>query len=282
MKPFTIPKVLQGHHNPPDRGCHLAEPLSPLLIHNLGLGAADAPDIDPQGSWRLSYRTWANHGWTHHQNKDTGHVEIERLVEGDALKFAVRQVIVNTDGMFQRLEARLRCADDVWASLLNWHCELTCYDTSQNPMPGLGMEVAGRVAEDGRSLTLKINECEASRELDGPLVSQWLIPDLLQRAGKDLPKDKFTLLEHHAKLKPAQRLAWSDVAAGQRVPGCGELRRIHQIGLGILPWEYWRNGQGRVLYAFSGTVMHILDEDAPARTEKLIEELVHGGVHYEY
>jgi hypothetical protein len=156
---------------------------------------------------------------------------------------------------------------------------MVCYDTAQCPMPGLNLNTRGQVHADQLSLT--VNGQQRDLKLADPfLVSQWTIFDVLHR-GNDAFEKPFTVLEHDRKCKPGHRLVTSTTLDPQRIKA-GRLEPVIQLGHGMLPWEYWRDSHQRVLYAFSGSVMMALDDKAPQETDKLIEELVQGGHHYEY
>ncbi len=283
MEPMTIP-VVRGHLGALGSGGDdktLCEPLHPALMTNLGLDnpVPKGDGFDPFGSWRICYRIWGNHGWTWFQNKNMGHLEIIRCPAENDIRFEVRQVIVNTDGMFQVVEAELRCCPDHLASLIDWSARTTCYDFAQCPMPELSMRTEGRVEKN--QVILSVNGRPRQAPLaKGPLISQWTIVDLLQRGNQACGPD-FTALEHDRKLKPGHRLEISHVISPERTAN-GLLQPFLQLGSGMLPWEYWRDSHQRILYAFSGSVMLALDEEAPRKTAKLIEELVQGGHHYEY
>ena len=280
LEEFRIPRI-KGH------GCSflkaggmLTAPLSPRLIEIMGEGNLfpDASGFDPSGNWLHHYRVWTNHGDCKAQNKNTGHISIARNAQSDSVNFQVRQVIVNQDGMFQRIEAEINCSNDAPGSVQNWQTRIYFYDTSQCPMADMNLEITGTVSPE--SVQMTVNGATESYPLTCPLLCQWLICDCIQRNRKRL--DDFSVLEHGMKLKPHHCLIPSQPVRPEATNAAGTLALTVQRGHGLLPWEYWQDTSGRVLYAFSGTVMYILDEDAPGKTDALIEELVQGGHHYEY
>jgi len=277
---FKIPRIV-GHGCSFEEGGAIASaPLSPRMIEIMQAGNSfpEAGNFSPDGDWTHHYRVWTNHGNMTYQNKNTGHISIMRTVNVDDVNFQVRQIIVNQDGMFQRIEAHLNCNIGYPGTVKNWKTQVTCYDTAQCPMDDLSLSIVGE--NIGSEIRMSVNGVDEVHPFDGPLLCQWLIPDTIQHERKEL--DKFTVLEHGLKLKPDHRLILPKPARTEATVDGGVLEPTIQRGSGLLPWEYWQDHTGRVLYAFSGTVMIILDDEAPAKTDRLIEELVQGGHHYEY
>lgn len=280
LDPFKIPRVV-GHGGSTEKlGAMVGTPMSPRVIELIGAGNPfpDASCFDVHGDWIHSYRIWTNHANATYQAKNTGHITVARSVADPGVSFQVRQLIVNQDGMFQRIEALVNCRSDDPATVRDWEAEVVCYDAAQCPIPGLDLAVSGRVSDEQVEMT--VNGTDETHAINGPLLCQWLILDAVQRGHRRCRP--FTTLEHGLKLKAGQTLTPGEPPLFESAVDGGVLDLTVQRGRGLLPWDYWRDSNGRVLYAFSGTVMVILDSEAPRKTDRLIEELVQGGHHYEY
>ena len=280
LKEFEIPRIVGHGCSFDENGAIASAPLSPRMIEIIQAGNSfpEVDGFDPHGNWTNHYRVWTNHGNMTYQNKNTGHISIARTTHKDCVNFQVRQIIVNQDGMFQRIEAQINCERDFPGSVKDWKTQVTCYDSAQCPMDDLSLDIAGKTYDSEVRMT--VNGVEEIHSVKDPLLCQWLILDVLQRDRKEL--DTFTVLEHGLKFKKNHKLIIPTPAHKEATVDGGVLESTIQRGTGLLPWEYWQDQAGRVLYAFSGTVMVILDEDAPAKTDRLIEELVQRGHHYEY
>ena len=86
---------------------------------------------------------------------------------------------------------------------------------------------------------------------------------LFEAVGR-LPREefeplRFTMLDHFDQLKPGQVLSYretADVSLGGRSV---RLHAYDHLGEGIVPWIYWVDDEGRLLFAVSGLEAYLLD-----------------------
>ena len=105
-----------------------------------------------------------------------------------------------------------------------------------------------------------------------PATSHWSLFDAVQRLpGKATRPLRFTMLEEMDLVKPDQRLEFreeTDLEVGDTTL---HLRGYQQIGWGVLPWQYWVDDQGRLLFAFSGVRACIYNTKASAWMRRKLE-----------
>ena len=89
----------------------------------------EKPDEPKYGNWTNHYRVWTNHGNMTFQNKKIGHISIARTTHKDFVHFQVRQIIVNQDGMFQRIEAQINCKRDFPGTVKDWKMQVATPQT---------------------------------------------------------------------------------------------------------------------------------------------------------
>jgi len=99
----------------------------------------------------------------------------------------------------------------------------------------------------------------------GPYTVNWSLFDAVQRLpGADTPARTFTLIDHFDQVKPETTLSFRK-AMDVRVAGGRTLRTraYQQLGCGNVPWVYWTDEAGRLLWVVAGLEGYVL-EPAPA------------------
>lgn len=237
------------------------------------------PDYDPDGDWTQTYRIWGNSGLFRFQSKDMGFLRIARTRSGKELEFRVEQVLVNADGIENLMSARIECRNDDLASPIRWTLETGFTDSSRCPRPELSMTLEGEVV-DGRVY----ETCRGKRrllDLEPPFTADWCLFDALQRCGGR--RLEFAVLEGLTKPKPGHRTGVLDTALAENLAADG-LRPccIYEVGEGILPRQYWLDEADRIVLTISNATVYALDDEAEAKKEKLVAELIMGSIHHEY
>jgi hypothetical protein len=216
-----------------------------------------AGGFDPRGAWKLSYGVWLFAG----DPGAVGFLEIERqpAANGAALKVATR--IAHLNG-YQQQSVALECAADLLSSLRWLELESVSGTPEGQPLPvtktSVRVEVRGSTVEFARGTRRRTARAAP------PVVASWGLLEALQRLSPDQPKAlEFTLLDDGDLLKPAQRLTYAGETSVQVAGGAGlALHCWEQIGYGVLPTHYWRDAQGRLLFAVAGQRAYLYDPDA--------------------
>jgi len=256
--------------------------LCPRVLAEMGAFDAFPPvpgDYQVDGDWTQTYRIWGNSGRFRFQNKDMGCLTVRRVRSAGRIEFFVDRVLVNADGIEHISKAHIECRDDELATLVRWKLEVQFTDSSRCPRPELAMTLEGEAQEGGY-----LETCQGAQhrlEAPPPCTADWCLADVVQRnPGLDA---SFTVLEDLSKVKPGHRtarlradLAEKLAADGMR-PFC-----VYEVGWGSLPRQYWLDEAGRAILILSNAVVYILDDNAWDRKEKLVTDLIKGGVHYEY
>lgn len=274
---------MRGHRTPPRDERKVDAPLSPRVVEEIGVLNEFPPvpaDYDPEGEWTHNYRIWGNHGTFRMFNKNLGHLIVSRAIGPSRERFqlSVTQEIVNADAIEHVIKAEMLCRNDELGTPLTWKLNSTFTDTALCPVPELTVTCEGRL--DGGEVHEVCNGSARNYIMGHEFTTVWSVFDLAQRWKR--PIQNFAVLD--GLLYPKQgrvigkRAQVSETISTLRRP----LSCVHLLGSGMLPYDFWIDEHRRVLMAFSGAIMYILDDEAENKTAQLVGELMQGGVHYEY
>ncbi len=250
----------------------VGSPLTPALLKELRAldeFPATPKDFDPEANWVNTYRIWTCHGFRETGNYNVGFVRFRRAAAGtnEKLSLEVHQELVEADGMVSVIDTNIRCLNNQLATPVRWHLWSLFIDSDTQPLDELKTEENVIIKQD--TMIIETGGHTLKRKVPGRLTSDWGIFEAVQRLkfNKESSLD-FNMLEGLSVLKEGQRLSYRGVypmrIGGQDV----RLHCFHQLGRGILPYEYWLDDNHRLLAATSMNKAYILDE----RAEKMISQ----------
>ena len=207
--------------------------------------------FDPRGPWRHAYSAWV-------VGADTaGYLVVER----SATTLKVKQAIAQSAGATQHTEATLECADDDLATPRAWRLEAWLDGLDGKPVPFT--KVSGQAVLKDGNLEFKTGGRSVTRKVPARITCNWSLFDVVQRLpGAQTQPLAFALLEDLDLPKPEQRLAFRESREIKLNGRAVKLDRYDHLGQGVLPWQYWVDGQHRLLAAFSGQKAFVFDADA--------------------
>lgn len=250
----------------------IRSPLSPKELEKLGLCGSsirDESSFDPMGAWSRTFRIWGTLGWKRFQTKDMGFLRIDHKAPftraGGELHF--KQTLAMADGMHTTTEG------DIFHG--GWLIRQRFFDSAQCPIPELDLEVEG-VRREGE-LRLVTNGKIRDIRFTGVCRTSIEIFALAQSLENDL--NHFVLIDDFTKIKPdhSLKLQSSLLTKDASMSAC-----YVQKGWGILPREFWLDAKKKLVMMCTGSVVFEIDPEAETKTFRLLEDLVNGGVHYEY
>ena len=165
----------------------------------------------------------------------------------------------------QQIAATLRGrADDPLAMPDRWTFQIDLQDTAGKTVPHTQVRKRAAV-ENG---TIAIRDAAETRRipLAGPYTVNWCLFDAVQRLPREKTKPlAFTLIDHFDQPKPETTLAYRKpmtvgVAGGRTVA----THAYEQFGRGNVPWVYWVDEAGRLLFVVAGLEGYVLRESKRA------------------
>jgi len=220
----------------------------PLNTMGPVLGRFSPPlSFDPAGPWENTYGVYTLVGAGR-----VGSLRLERKVgAGGRVTLDVRYEKGLTDGRQEVVGAMQLGGDAPLSTPVAWTFQTQVFDAEGRRVPYTRLQKSATVGNDA----IEIRDSGGIRRLPvrGPYTLNWALFDAVGR----LPREKtepldFTLIDHFDQLKPNQTLCFRKTTT---VTVAGNPLRLHaydQIGEGIVPWVYWVDDQGRLLFVVSG------------------------------
>jgi hypothetical protein len=255
--------------------------LDMLAAHLPGFQPPHAPH-DPAGDWELMYRQYCLAALTGFGGQH-GTVRIRRR-RGQDGAFSMRvQCERRVWGKhIVKLAAELDARAEPLPRPLRWSWQSEIVEDRRRTIPESQLQRSAAL-EDG---TVKFSGPGRKLLVDGPCTVNWLLFEAVGRLPREaFPPLHFTLLDQLDEAKPHHTLSYAEtltvqvgarpvrqteveqlergkihttrwaVAGGQPV----RLHVYHQLGDGNLPWVYWVDDQGRLLFAVAGFEAYALD-----------------------
>lgn len=241
-------------------------PIEPGMLKTLGaLKGFKPPDgeFDPT-DYTNTWSVWVSHGYRESGNEVVGSLRIKR--QGSML--TVDRKIVNDGPILHHLYAEVTIGADALSSPIEW--------TQTSAFTGAdGKEIADLAASESARVvngTLEVTSAGRVSKLAVPkqLTSDWSLFDAVQRLPRKIagPGRAFGLLENLSLPLAEHRLSYRGRDASFRPDGKTGAHWFHQIGHGLLPYEYWLDDAGRLLIVATFARAYIFDPNAEDETEK--------------
>lgn len=246
-----------------------ARPLTLDFLEQLGVFKDFHPPngpFDSAGTWSNTYRLWMVQ-----QYNSAGMLRLRRQPRGDqGVKLKVDQTVLQWSGHVRHLEAEVDCVADTLVTPTAWSLATRYLGPDAKVFDDTVMSETGTL--DGGVWEVRSGKRSRKQKVPTPITSNWSLLDAVQRLdGKATQPLAFAMLDEMDLLKVDQELSFR----GEKVMDFGgkkvTLTGYHQIGRGVLPWQYWVNEQGRLLFAFSGVRAWIYDPEAAKALEGKIK-----------
>ena len=239
-------------------------PMTPELLTRIG-GLTEFPptpkEFQPDGEWVNTYRIHTCHGYFESGNEDKGVLRVERVAgaSADAFTLKLRQKIVNHDGRTHLVDAEAKCRNNMLASLVEWKLTSRFADFEGNPIPGLDGDETGSAGSGGVAITTGASTLE--HRTPRPVTADWCLFEAVQRLAYERDTSPpFDFLEGLRLIREEHRLSYRGVYAWKGKPP--SLHWFHQIGHGVLPYEYWLDDRHRLLAVATLARAYVLDDNA--------------------
>jgi len=221
-------------------------------------------DFDPNGAWEATYVILNNASGRATRLQAEGHLRLRRTEPADDGLFRLQVDLLARKqrlGSF-RTTIDVVCRPDVLSTPKSWKLSTVSLDAKNEPVDVTRVEESGRI-EGGR--IIRKGKCVRRIEAPSAVTGNWSLFDAVGRfAGREIEPLEFTMLEDFDLLKPRQRLTYwgtTEVELGGKPV---RLIGYQQIGEGILPYHYWLDESGRLVFAY-GALRSFLFNPAAAK-----------------
>lgn len=218
--------------------------------------------FDPAGSWNQTWGVYTLAGRAAAARR-VGTVTLRRRVsnENTTLEVAYDKTL---SGGRQKIAATLHGrADDPLGAPTRWTFQIDVLDAAGKPVPHT--QVKKRATVEKGIITIRDTIGTRAIRVDGPYTVNWCLFDAVQR----LPRKKteplpFTLIDHFDQPKPETTLSYRKpmtvAVAGGRTAAT---HAYEQLGRGNVPWVYWIDEAGRLLFIVAGLEGYVLEPSSP-------------------
>jgi len=216
--------------------------------------------FDPAGSWRNVYGVYTLASRTGPAARRVGSLAVERSAGSDgqaAWKVSYGKTLA---GGTQKVSGELHGpADDALAAPRSWSFRIRLLDGAGRALARANVD--GRAACRDGEVTVAYGAQRRAFHVPGRYTVNWCLFDAVQRlGGKGRKPISFTLIDHFDQPKPGTSLAFraENVVA---VAGGRALRTqaYEQLGPGNVPWVYWVDGRGQLLFVVAGLEGYVLE-----------------------
>jgi len=237
--------------------------------------------FDPGGDWTLNYGvyTFASGRSGASSGAQVGRMQFARKAVDDATALLTISYDKLWPEVTQHVEAEIRCGTDRLSTPGAWHYSARVADYENSKI------TKRATANDGR---IEICDDHSTRRLalNGHFTINWALWDAVMRLPREAVElITFTMLDHFDQIKRRQSIAFRKSV----VVSLGEQRRqeetmrelprgritetrwathggrnvtlhaFEHLGEGIVPWVYWLDDHGRLLFVISGIEVYILE-----------------------
>jgi len=211
--------------------------------------------FDPEGKWYHIYRVYTlagRSGWVGTLDLNRRNTEKKNfLLELRYQKYLPGQHTQITIG-------QLQCQMDELSTPTAWKFACFTWDNHKKKIPNTNLGKFAAVKDDA----IVFRDGQTYHRIVKPETYNinWALFDVVQR----LPRRKrqtlsFALLDHFDQVKPNQTLTYHGTQEVFINNTTLRLHRFDQLGEGIVPWVYWVDASGRLLFVVSGLEAYILD-----------------------
>lgn len=242
--------------------------------------------FDPNGDWQLDYGVYT---FSAQSQKPTpgglvGRMALTRKAVAENEAELTLDYEKAGPGTVQKVAGKIRCKTDALSTPIRWEYSAQVVDSQGKPYENSIISKRAEAA-NGR---IEIADSHSTRRisLNSPFTVNWAVWDAVMRMPREPAGPiSFTMLDHFDQLKRGQTLAfrksavltlgqrrvkeqvWQELEKGRirqtrwATTGGREvtLHAFQQLGEGIVPWVYWTDDQGRLLFAVSGLEVYVLD-----------------------
>ena len=241
-------------------------PTKPLPEHfpldSLGplLGKYTPPEgtFVPGAAWTQTYGVYTLAG-RKPGGRRIGELELRRTVDGrGGVAIHVHYDRSLTGGAQKTVGTIHTRVDDTLNQPGTWNFQTQLLDAAGKPIARTGQTKTGKIVAG----VVQITDAAGTRQhkVPGRCAMNWGLFDAVQRLGGEKTKPlAFTLIDHFDQVKPEYTLSYRkmlDVPVGKRKI---RLTAYDQLGRGNVPWVYWVDPRGRLLFVVAGLEAYMLE-----------------------
>lgn len=210
---------------------------------------------DPRGAWDLSYKICSLAG----DCAEIGSLDICRRPNEGGVNFTIthRQHLIAGSRYQQTAEVTTDSSDT--PNPLKWSWRALALDAQQAPVPLTAIEKSAEA--DAEGYTVRVGDSQRRHLLGAPRTLLWLVFDAVQRMPRGGEPVRFSLIDDYDQPRGVHLLCFSHTADIVFTNGTQTLHAYDLTGPGSVPWVFWVDDTGRLLFAVTGIEAYLLKEE---------------------
>jgi len=238
-------------------------------------------DFAPEGDWQASYGVYTLAGVCDR----AGTLKLQRRAAANGrhvLRVSYEKTLPK--GFVQKVAAKLDCETDALSTPRRWTYTTRIVSRSGESVPGTVLDKTAE-AKNG-AIEIAGGRHVRRVPVSGAYATNWALFEAVQRLPRgEFDPLHFTMFDDFDQVKPDQTLSFrktADVVLGRKKVQehqwqelekgrirkttwawtGGEPVRLHaysQLGWGVVPWVYWVDDRGRLLFVVSGLEAYLME-----------------------
>ena len=219
-----------------------------------GFSPPESP-FDPEGEWTLSYGVYS----LANVCDLAGGLTLFRKPSPDGgASITLDYEKHLPDSRKQNVTAKIHCSADRLSTPDRWSYRSEVLDQAGELLEQLSLERSALAKDD--LVEFRTGGRLRNKRIARPFTLGWLLFDAVQRLPRrEFSPIRFAMFDDFDQVKASQELSFHktvDVDFGDS--GTVRLYAFDHLGEGIVPWVYWVDGEGRLLFAVAGIEAYIL------------------------
>jgi hypothetical protein len=211
--------------------------------------------FDSRGDWELAYGVYTLAG----RGARVGSLRIGRTaVGGGDVRLALDYGKLLPGGYRQKVTAVMHCRQDTLSTPTRWSYASEIVDAAGTPLENTTLKKSARAGQ--REIEITDGPRRRRLSLSPPYALNWALFDAVTRLPHEpIEPLRFTMIDHFDQVKRNQVLSYrktAEVSLGGRPV---RWHAYHHLGEGIVPWVYWVDHGGRLLFVVAGLEAYLFE-----------------------
>lgn len=210
--------------------------------------------------WTAFYRIWHLSDCADKNKQNVGYLKITKIETGPDAPISLRflQKVLLGQGQVHRIEVKANCRNDGFNSLISWILSNQTETAAGDVNPAFSIQTSAHIFDNG--LQIVRNGRMKEIKITSPLTADWCLMEMVQRLPfKDTITTTFDVLESFSRKKTNHTLSFRKQSTETWKEQSIQTYIFQQIGMGVLPYEYYVDENHRLLAVINGNKALVCD-----------------------
>jgi len=210
--------------------------------------------FDAKGSLKSTYGVYTFAG----RGGRAGKLELNRRAVSNGGFVLAVSYEKSLPGHTQRVAGEMHCRNDELGTPSRWSWRTHIRDLSGKAVEST--ELKKRATAESGKIEISDGRGKKVIAVKTAYTINWGLFEAVQRLPREAFRPvAFTMLDHFDQVKPGQSISYHGMIEVALSGKAMRLHRFDHLGEGIVPWVYWVNDEGRLVFALSGLEGYLLE-----------------------